>query len=461
MENHSESTNENTVSAWSYRHDWSSDSCSSDEDSSRSSSAEPAHSLHPLEKTSNALTTSESGVLQDGICRTASSNEAVRAESGTFVLQNIINDQSKPAESATGRQSKLANTLKLEFAMSPSPSFQSAVSSNEGMQKDNGRVQTPVVQVNDTSVAESLHSPRPQRYFRPSVTCSEEPVQSLPLYDDIRTYAGPGSFPTSQYNYSMNMEGHPRYDYPEAQNPSLQDHPLDTLYRLPGFELISKALAQKASELDPIYRGFEEMRHRIALHLQHEISQLEEALHKLDREIQSVSTNDTATSTPPSLSISPDGHFRGHVHQDVLLMKHQRTLLLGRIFEKLQQYGKYLISNMRCEKVLMEIDRALLSFSSHRTKFNSPSTKDLSTYKTLLSDIDTLTPLERRFLDHTEDLIVARHHHNQPQDISNGSWLLNSKAVTLLLLFIVPLSMKELHWVFVLAGVSILIIVNR
>ena len=256
----------------------------------------------------------------------------------------MVHNQPKPAESGvTGSQSKLASTISLKFAMSPSPSFQSAVSSNEAMQTENGRVQTPVVQVNDTSVTESLHSPRPQRYFRPSVTSSEEPVPSLPLYDDMRNYAGPGPFPNSQYNYSMNFEGQARYDYPEAHNHPSQDHPLDTLYRLPGFESLSKTLAQNDSKLDPIYRGFGEIRHRIALHLQHEISQLEEALHKLDREIQNANTNDTATSVP-SFSISPDGHFRGYVHQDVLLLKHKRTLLLGRIFEKLQQYGECLIN---------------------------------------------------------------------------------------------------------------------
>ena len=83
MENHLQSADEISVSAWSYRHDWSSDSCSSDEDSSRSSSAEPAHSLHPIEKSSKDLNTSESSGLQEGVRCTASSHEAIRAESST------------------------------------------------------------------------------------------------------------------------------------------------------------------------------------------------------------------------------------------------------------------------------------------------------------------------------------------------------------------------------------------
>jgi hypothetical protein len=109
----------------------------------------------------------------------------------------------------------------------------------------------------------------------------------------------------------------------------------------------------------------------------------------------------------------------------------------------------------------MWIDHALSSFSTQRTKFQSPSTSSLNAYKTMIGDIETITPLERRFLDHTEDLITVRNDHNEPQTISDKNWPLSSKAATLILLLIIPLSLRELHWVFIFAGVSILIIVNR
>jgi hypothetical protein len=351
MENHSESVNENSVTAWSYQHDWSSDSCSSDEDSSRSSTAEPAHSLHRPEKPSKVWNMPKSVVLQEGVRSTTSSSEAPSTESGACVESQVAKVISDPVDNAIktdsmDEQSRVASTAKLDFHKNPpSPPSppRSIAALEEKMHTENERAQTPVVRVNDTSAAESLHSPRPQRYFRPSVTRSEDPAPSLPLYDDIRAYTGLPHFPTSQYNYPISNEGQPPYTYPEAVNPSIQEHPLDTLNRLPGFESLSKTLSQQSSELDPIYRGFEEIRHRIALHLQHEISQLEDALHKLDREIQTTNASQTTNSTSPSSTIGPDGHLRGYMRHDVLLLKHKRTLLLGRIFEKIQQYGKYLI----------------------------------------------------------------------------------------------------------------------
>ena|ERR1700755_1578114 len=96
----------------------------------------------------------------------------------------------------------------------------------------------------------------------------------------------------------------------------------------------------------------------------------------------------------------------------------------------------------------MLADHALSSFSTHKKKFGSPTALNLNTYKNLVNGIDTISPFERRFLDHIDDLIVMKNQQNQPQDDNSRTWPLNSKAVTLFFLLIIPLSASSMGWLF-------------
>lgn len=85
-----------------------------------------------------------------------------------------------------------------------------------------------------------------------------------------------------------------------------------------------------ASSLKPIYRRFEALNHRMLLHLQDELSELEEQLHRLD-------TTDTQTRRLPS-RILPASRRAEHLAGGEL--QSQKADVLGKIGSKLGQYSK-------------------------------------------------------------------------------------------------------------------------
>lgn len=81
-----------------------------------------------------------------------------------------------------------------------------------------------------------------------------------------------------------------------------------------------------------MYRKFEHLNHRVLLHLQDEVSELEEELQYLDDSIAQLSPRDETGHTYPA-SRRGDARYGGELH-------YKRTELLGRIFQKIGQYSK-------------------------------------------------------------------------------------------------------------------------
>lgn len=105
---------------------------------------------------------------------------------------------------------------------------------------------------------------------------------------------------------------------------------------LTGYEQLASQLANQGNErsgprLRPIYRRFEKLNHRLLLHLQDEICELEEQLHRLD-------TADTQTRRLQSC-IMPASR-RAETLAGGELQWH-RTDILGKIGFKLEQYSKF------------------------------------------------------------------------------------------------------------------------
>jgi hypothetical protein len=219
---------------------------------------------------------------------------------------------------------------------------------------------------------DTLYSPRPQRKYRPTVTSAYEP-NPLPLYD--HSHLAPAQIPPQYlYQYAhqrppwhhhapnhhpqpMHPQGYQAsMQYPEVPEPPSPSHmPSRTKQRstkLAGHEYIASKLTvpltqKQESGLDgarpfPLYRRFEELNHRILLHLQEEISELEKDLHDVDEGMLEMSTaismagQHAPGSAPPNL----DSTFRyGDPHRAEEL-RYRRTELLGRIFVKLGQYSE-------------------------------------------------------------------------------------------------------------------------
>lgn len=115
-----------------------------------------------------------------------------------------------------------------------------------------------------------------------------------------------------------------------------------------GYELLAHKLSElkkgsKADAVVPAYRKFEQLNHRVLLHLQDEISELEEELRQLDKEIAEASPGAQTGQRHPA-SRRGDTHFGNDLHQ-------RRIEKLGQVFLKLEQYSKWLAMPMCMKRV--------------------------------------------------------------------------------------------------------------
>ncbi|CAN8105357.1 unnamed protein product [Discula destructiva] len=139
----------------------------------------------------------------------------------------------------------------------------------------------------------------------------------------------------------------------------------------------SSPLAEDGT-IKPIYRRFESLNHRLLLHLQDELSELEEQLHRLD-------TTDTQTRRVQS-SILPASR-RAESLAGGELQSH-KTDILSKIAFKLGQYND-----------------TLSSFTSTRD-LPAPSHSVVDEYREYLAKHRPISDAETRFLDSTDDLIT-------------------------------------------------------
>lgn len=130
-----------------------------------------------------------------------------------------------------------------------------------------------------------------------------------------------------------------------ALSPLYQQHmnnrpsPQPEKFPVTGYELLASRLsshsasteADEQTKIKPIYRKFEALNHRLLLHLQDEISELEEQLHRLDSaDTQSRRAGANGSVLPASrrAAQAAGGELQWH-----------KTDILGRIGFKLAQYS--------------------------------------------------------------------------------------------------------------------------
>jgi len=173
-----------------------------------------------------------------------------------------------------------------------------------------------------------------------------------------------------------------RYQY------HMQQRPLPRAEKLPvtGYELLASRLSafpgsdnENGGRIKPMYRKFEALNHRLLLHLQDELSELEEQLHRLDHaDTQSRRTDRHGYIIPASrrLAAQAGGELQWH-----------KTDVLGKIGYKLNQYNQ-----------------ALSSFNSTQS-LNHPDAEDIEQYRTYLQTEQPIAEAETHFLDPTDDLV--------------------------------------------------------
>jgi hypothetical protein len=137
--------------------------------------------------------------------------------------------------------------------------------------------------------------------------------------------------------------------------------------------------------LVPVYRRFENVNHRILLHLQDEISQLEEELQMMDEyeaKHRAAVADGSEHMEPASrrMDVEAAGRYSAF---------HARRLeLVDRLAYKVNQYNDALTSYTKLSRILPKA-----------------SLKDIQTYRTWMNENTPIAKNETRFLDHDLDLV--------------------------------------------------------
>ncbi|KAK0611994.1 hypothetical protein B0T14DRAFT_339562 [Immersiella caudata] len=154
--------------------------------------------------------------------------------------------------------------------------------------------------------------------------------------------------------------------------------------------------------IKPIYRRFEALNHRLLLHLQDELSELEEQLHRLD-------TTDTQTRRLANciLPASRRAEFMAGGE-----LQWHKTDILGKIGFKLGHYNQ-----------------VLTSFTDTQA-LPSASLSDIETYRTYLATRNPIAEIETRFLDPTDDLVCLSSAKTSRRSSSSSSSSTSSPALS-------------------------------
>ncbi|KAI1363643.1 hypothetical protein F5Y08DRAFT_236511 [Xylaria arbuscula] len=169
---------------------------------------------------------------------------------------------------------------------------------------------------------------------------------------------------------------------PRAPNQHFIKHIRPEKPPLTGYELVASKLSATSTHrwgppIRPIYRRFETLNHRILLHLQDEICELEDQLRHID-------IADTQNRRFPN-GIVPASRRAESVSGSELHW--HKTDILGKIGFKLEQYNRVLSSF-----------RETLSLPP-------PSLADVHEYRGFLGSYAPIAEVETQFLDATDDLV--------------------------------------------------------
>ncbi|KAF2687807.1 hypothetical protein K458DRAFT_170556 [Lentithecium fluviatile CBS 122367] len=277
-----------------------------------------------------------------------------------------------------------------------------------------------------------MHSGASQANFYPTAQHAPPPVPPPPVGYYSPTNAPPIPY-SPGYENSLAMTARPPMPAPSVMvpapplqypaHPPHQPYPRGTDLRrttVVGYELLADRLCEGSKvkrrhpnedAVVPMYRKFEQLNHRVLLHLQDEISELEEELRYLDECIAHCSPRNGAGLVHPA-SRRGDARYGSETHS-------RRTELLGRIYLKLGQYNS-----------------ALTSFNNLVNNVDTADKEDIQAYRTWIEKRTPIDYAETRFLEHGTDLLAV----SQRRSASIGGVPAHqSAAIFLPLILVLPL----------------------
>ncbi|GAB7324797.1 hypothetical protein MBLNU13_g08639t1 [Cladosporium sp. NU13] len=195
---------------------------------------------------------------------------------------------------------------------------------------------------------------------------------------------------------------------PSLTSPPYAPEPPDlTKVTLTGYELLASQLASSSippskepssdpSHLTPVYRKFSHLHHRVLLHLQDELAEMEHHLRMLDEGIAQTYTvppvPSTDSSSDPTSTTQTHYPSSRRIERDISSghpVFARRTLLLGEIYNKQQQYHT-----------------ALRDYTNLLRDSRPAEQDEIAAYKSFLAARKPICDGEAAFLDRREDLIV-------------------------------------------------------
>ncbi|RMZ31158.1 hypothetical protein D0859_04712 [Hortaea werneckii] len=166
-----------------------------------------------------------------------------------------------------------------------------------------------------------------------------------------------------------------------TQQPPVPDAPDLSQRTIAGYEMLALEISAGESPVRPLYRKFEYLNHRILLHLQDELCELEEQLRTLDEIIAQMDPAMAEGQRSPA-SRRAETYSNSEIH-------HRRTSLLGRIFLKTEQYN-----------------RAISAYNDVARSASSAKDEDVRAYQDWMSRHAPVHEMEARFLQAGRDLVL-------------------------------------------------------
>ncbi|KAJ5866059.1 hypothetical protein N7534_000612 [Penicillium rubens] len=179
---------------------------------------------------------------------------------------------------------------------------------------------------------------------------------------------------------------------------------------LSGYGLLASHLTKSASEdsggFPPLYRRFETVNHRVLLHLQDEISQMEEDLHTLDEyeEMHRVNTAEHEGVKPLPASRRRDAQSQAYSS-----LHYRRMDLMNALIHKTEQYSKtsfhFPYFSPQSRPLTRNPDNALSAYSKVLRTLPRASEQEITGYRSWMRENKPVAGVETRFLIHDADLV--------------------------------------------------------
>jgi hypothetical protein len=228
-----------------------------------------------------------------------------------------------------------------------------------------------------------IHNYHPQQAYHPDLDHNPQPPNpDASSHPEQPQYAHPMAM--QPYQWPSPPTGvsipDPQTVAGHADRPPVPDAPDLTKRTVAGYEKLALELSNPDSPVKPLYRKFEFLNHRLLLHLQDEISELEERLRIMDEVLAQMDPLHPDGGATPA-SRRAETYYGSDLHR-------QRVHLLGEIFLKTEQYS-----------------RAMAAFTAMGANSRPAKPEQVAAYRGWMAEHAPLHEFETRFLLHPGDLV--------------------------------------------------------